>query len=618
MNHHQANSNTENNYTKGNIMKKAEKNNSKTDGRCTPTDHPNPAAESLQSSRETGLRMIGVVERSGVLPHIEARFARKRGRKQMVSYKAILVAILIAMYSHGRSYTRADVCAALPGLKPSVARKLGVLDDNGKWNVPTYKSLNWMIKRLERRLRSGWISGDTVCDLDWYAASMLRASVPRRVRRSVKTIAIDSTAVESWACSKEFTKQQALEKDAYANYRKASLENPDLPEPELKRQLLAEEARRQGLQVGRDGRIIRGADEDARAGWRTATNSHPGGYFVGYELTAAVATQTVEWNGRNGGKFKLGPRVPRYILAISMNPAGNNPGPIGTETARKARSIAPKVHRVVADRGFTLKRESFLRELHRDKIDVVMDYKKAVVDKAEPTPIGQRREPIFMHCGTILPRWIPKYWRRPPTDLRGDEEALTNWYNRRAALYRFSFKGWLNNGGMKLQCPQCAGRVPSQQATAASGSYSKPYAGAPPAGQCCGGMVNADPVEVDQFQKLPYGTEVWHAAYGKARAVVEGLFGDLKKKKGLSRGTCEALGLAANTMAAMAAAVAYNIRKAVSQDDDEYDDTTDGGEHDGTGNGDGEADMSPATDDNTEETSSGSGGGKAPDRAPPS
>ena len=43
---------------------------------------------------------------------------------------------------------------------------------------------------------------------------------------------------------------------------------------------------------------------------------------------------------------------------------------------------------------------------------------------------------------------------------------------------------------------------------------------------------SADPVEVDQFQKLPYGTEVWHAAYGKARAVVEGLFGDLKKKKG--------------------------------------------------------------------------------------
>ena len=72
------------------------------------------------------------------------------------------------------------------------------------------------------------------------------------IRASVKTIAIDSTAVESWACSKEFTKQ-ALEKDAYANYRKASLENPDLPEPELKRQLLAEEARRQGLQVGRDG-----------------------------------------------------------------------------------------------------------------------------------------------------------------------------------------------------------------------------------------------------------------------------------------------------------------------------------------------------------------------------
>ena len=61
---------------------------------------------------------------------------------------------------------------------------------------------------------------------------------------------------------------------------------------------------------------------------------------------------------------------------------------------------------------------------------------REVPDKAEPTSIGQRREPVFMHCGTILPRWIPKYWRKPPTDLRGDEEALTNWYNRRCGCQK--------------------------------------------------------------------------------------------------------------------------------------------------------------------------------------
>ena len=585
-------------------------------GRRIPDGHPNKAAEFLKSSKETGLRMISVVERSGVVPFLDARFARRRGRKQKVSYKALLVAILIAMHSEARSYTRAGVCLALAGLKPSIARSLGVLDADGQWHIPSYKSANRMIKRMERALRSGWLSGDTVCDLDWFAASMIRASVPRRVRRSVKTIVIDSTAVYAWGCTKEFTKQKELEKDAYAHYRKMSLEHPDLPEPELKRALLAEEARKRGLRVGRDGRIIRGADEDARAGWKTATNSEPGKYFGGYELTAAVATQTVEWNGRNGGKFKLGPRVPRYILAISMNPAGNNPGPIGVETVKTARRIAPRLNRVVADRGFTLKREHFLRELKKEKFDVVMDFKQSAINQTEPIRLGERQEEAFIHCGTILPRWTPKAWRKPPAELltRERKQDLKDWYARRAALYRYTAKDWLKGGGLKLQCPRCAGRASSHPATAASGSYSKPYMGAPPAGQCCGGMVNADVVEVDRYQKLPYGTEVWYAAYSKARAIVEGTFGDLKKKGGLSRGTCEALGLAANTIAALAAAVAHNVKKAVSLDDDEYDDDT--------GNGDGDhpltGDAQPGVANPIRDDSPNNNGGEAPDlRAPP-
>ena len=208
-----------------------------------------------------------------------------------------------------------------------------------------------------------------------------------------------------------------------------------------------------------------------------------------------------------------------------------------------------------------------------------------------------------------MPKWTPKYWRKPPAEILNDEEALTKWYNRRAALYRYSFHDWLRRGGMRLQCPRCAGRIGGEAATEASGSYKKPLRKVPPAGQCCGGKVRAAPVEVDQFQKLPYGTQVWQKAYGVPRAVVEGVFSSMKAKGGLAKGTCQALGLAANTIAATAAAVAHNIREAISNavTDADYDDCGHGDDdgRDGTS-----ADVVKPTDTHD-------GSGDEPGRAPP-
>ena len=532
----------------------------------------------------------------------------------MLSWKALLVAILVAGYSRGRSYTRADVCAAIAGFSPEVARNLGVLDADGKWHVPRYKTVCRMIKRLERSLRWGWTHEDMLYGLEWFSASLIIASVPRSIRRSVKTIVIDGTPIEAWGCTKEFTKQKELEKDAYANWCKESLENPDMPEPELKKELLAREARKRGLRVGRDGRIIRGSDEDARAGWMTATNSRPGRYFVGYELVAGVAVVDLKWNYRNPARFKFGPAVRPYILSISVNPAGNNPGPIGVETVRRAREAAPRVNRVIADRGFTLKREKFLRELHRERIDVVMDYPKRMVERAKDVYLGERAEPAYMHCGTLLSASMPKYWRTPPKELLGDEEKLTEWYTRRWKLWRMSFKGWLNGGGMKLQQPCCAGRISSQPATAASGSYNVPLVSSPSDGKCCAGQVNAHAPEVDHFQKVPYYTEVWHAVYGPSRAVVEGVFGDMKKKGGLSRGTCQALGLAANTIAATAAAVAHNVRQSAMPDPAGINGS---GSDDSEDDGD-EVNMASTSDGSISGDDSPDSGRQSPDRAPPS
>lgn len=582
-------------------------------GRWTPDDHPDQTAEPLWSSESIGLRILSIVERSGVLPHIEKKLTGRRGRKKAVAFKTLLVAINISMYLQGRSYTRADVCAVIPGLAPKVALKLGVLDLDGNWHVPSYKSLSRTIKRLEKALHSGWLSKDCeeCYDFNWYGISMFAASIPRWVRRLNEiTVVIDSTSVEAWGCTKQFTKQKELEKDAFAYYRKAVLENPDLPDPELRIHALREEAKRKGLRVGRDGRIIRGRDEDARAGWATATNSRPGRYIVGYELTAAVLVQRVKWDGKNVRKFRPGAELPPFILAISVNPAGMNPGPVGVETIRKARAVFHKINRVVADRGFTLKRETFLRPLHKQKIDVVMDYTRQVVDKPEPASVGERGEPVYVHCGTILPGWISKHWRKPPKEVREDKDALAEWYSKRAQRYRYSFKGWLKDGGIKIKCPVCAGRTANKPATSASGTYSVPYTGTPGNnGACCQGMVNVSAVDADHFQKFPYGTPVWTAAYKPARAIVEGVFSDLKKKGGLSRGTCQALGIEANTMAAVASTVVHNIRVSQRHGAPETEDDSDG--HDA------QPDTPPVSDDTFEDDNSDTSR-EAPDRAPPS
>ena len=34
-----------------------------------------------------------------------------------------------------------------------------------------------------------------------------------------------------------------------------------------------------------------------------------------------------------------------------------------------------------------------------------------------------------MHCGTILPKWMPKYWWKPPAEILGD--------SRRSIDHRF-------------------------------------------------------------------------------------------------------------------------------------------------------------------------------------
>ena len=535
-----------------------------------PDDHPNPGEEPTLSSRDLGVRMIRVVERSGVLAGLEAKMHKRRGRKRRVAIKAVLVGILIAAH-RDKSYRRSDVSAALAGLHPDVAAALGLADDSGSPRVVPYKNVARTIKSLEWWLRWGWYSDGVHCELGWYSNALVAASVPRRVRRTTAAVALDSTPWKAWAVTRTYMKQSDFDKEAnprkrkeftridadpYAVHRRDFLENPYLPEPEAKRQRFAAAARRLGIEVGEDGRIIRGKDRDMRVGWATATSKRAGGFFVGYDLHLVVACRTVTWQGRPD-KYQLGPAVAPYILAMVLVPAGTDPGPVGYDAVMKARRVAPRIREVVADRGYTLKRESFLQPLHAEDINVVMDYPQRMVDDAAPITLGERRQPAMMHCGTILPIWTPERWLTPEAHL-DSELALQEWYTKRARLYRWSTNGRSRRGNRQFKCPVHAGRGTTPD-TEDDASYAVPLVPVGEAG-CCDGKVSARCEDLDTYQEYPYGTAVWAAAYHR-RSVVESVNGRLTVKEERGGERCEALGLVANTMAAVARVVAYNHKK---------------------------------------------------------
>ena len=353
-----------------------------------PEDHSNPGGEPLRSSLQAGWAAIRTVERSKTLSHIEPKMKGRRGPKVRFAWKALLVCMQLAGTVSSKSYRRSDVTAVLYGLHPVVAQELGVIDEKGNWKTISHKVVNKMHKKLERRLRLGWNSGSVRCNMGWFTQSMIKASAPRKIRRSVTAVAVDSTSVPAWARTLCYGKQADLNKDAYALHRKAILKDPNRSEPELKRRKLAAAAKKMGLEVGEDGRIIRGKDRDMRVGWATGTAKTKGHYFVGYELTIVVAVRSISWRG-NPCRAKLGSAIPPYILAMSFNPAGTNPGPIGFEAVSKARQIAPNINEVIADRAYTVKREDFVRPLHRLGINVVMDYPKITVQQAQRNDPGQ-------------------------------------------------------------------------------------------------------------------------------------------------------------------------------------------------------------------------------------
>ena len=454
--------------------------------------------------------------------------------------------------------------------------------------VGNYKTVLRQIRRMEQVLRDGWTVVEhegtpdetrTVYDMGWFVRSFIRASVPAEVLKKVGHVAVDATNINSWANFLPGVGKSDAEQEPFAAraQKVAEKDTDTIPEPDLDKHQSALRRKYPWIQFGPDGRAIYTADEDVRVGHRSANSEGAAGKFLGFDLHALVAAPTVVSNGsRNNVTLE---KLPSYIVGMALAPALTPCGPIASKLALETRrELCPNIADVTGDRGYSPQRLTYARPLHRQGINVFMDYRSDVLRAPKPVTIGQTKHEVVMHAGMLLSADTPDdqlVLPAPPAALATAEkraEWRAKWYADRAKVWGWSAKKHHGDGRVQFRSPTGAGRVASKRATAASGSFKAPYrpSSDPP-------TATALVEQLDTWQRLAFGTSAWARAYYSGRSAVENVFSRLKEHGALSGGTCQAFGLAANTIAVLARVVIYNLHKSDSTDDAEDDSDSDGG-----------------------------------------
>ena len=506
--------------------------------RRLPDDFPNATKNSLiVPDSETVRQTIDGIERSDVLKALSGRLRTHPGRKSGLPLEALLVAMTVCLRDH-HSARKNDYCAVLNGFNANDAHRLGLCDHRQR-SIVSYHTVVKQSRRLEAALQETWVdSNGEIFDEQWFMRSLTAAT--RAVAAAAKTgaLALDSTFVEAWATSR----LHGSEKEFRAARAAGSL--PLVPG---------------GVgDTGPDDRTIRSNyDRDARLGHRSATNKQKAGFGFGYDLHLACTVREATWAG-DPTKVKLGDNPGPYIVAGSLVAAGTDPGPVGTAVVKQAGWLAP-VDEVIADRGYTPLRERFLRPLHKQNINVIMDHKVNTVSKAQAATIGKTAQTVLIHCGTIFPSWMPPHLHQPPKGLTG--KKLCDWYDKRAK-YRWSLTTKRPGGGGRFNCPQCAGRIDTNAKTRnpkAKPAQTPLFVSLLTATEyCCEGPVNLSAAQLDHFQNVPFGTTAWKQTYSR-RSQIENINGILKNKGALKAGWCRSRNRAAYALATTLLCFAHNL-----------------------------------------------------------
>ena len=222
-------------------------------------------------------------------------------------------------------------------------------------------------------------------------------TIPNQAKATITTGSLDWTPIRGWAVPRDFRIEEEVRKEQ---------------EPEDTGEI--------GTLNLRD-RLIRSADGEALGGHSTATNKTSAGPFTGFNGHIVIGARGATWNG-NPYNLTLGPLPPKYVPHGRAIPANNDNALNGLHAVLVALDTFPNLKEIIADMGYTIYGEAFVRPLHRMGINVVMDYKNAHQKIIKTVTIGPEggEQVLLLHCGTFLVEWTPERFWIPPQDLTGE------------------------------------------------------------------------------------------------------------------------------------------------------------------------------------------------------
>lgn len=488
--------------------------------RTLPSDHPSADKDYfIPSPLHLVWHAIDVIERSGVLPYLERRLRTHPGRASKLSVLGLLVTMVVAAFL-GPSYRRADLCAVLHGFEAEAAYRLGLCSRVAR-RLFSYNLIDKQCLRLERALNEGWVDADgTKCDQDWFAHSLIKANIAPEEAEKITAIAIDSTFLLAWAVPHSY---------------------PEGEQPPSGQ---------------------RSADPAAKFGHRSATAKRKAGTRLGFDLHVVCGVRgSKKWQGNPKNPNLEDESVSLVPLHMKLVPANPDVAPIALECIEWASKIAPNRCEVIADPMYTMKYKRLNRRLHQEALRVVMKLNKKELTKIRELMLGRNGHRLIEHCGTFFPWWLPEELHTPPPELKGKKRR--KWFDRRAK-YRYSIDQILKDGGIRVMCPQCAGRIRSNLKT--RNPKVKVRKNAPfitrtdEAEYCCSGRVTIPVEHLDRYQPIPYGTTA-HKKSCDRRNQIENLNGILRNKGGLEDRWCHAFGDAARFVGSVMMGVAYLLRE---------------------------------------------------------
>ena len=455
-------------------------------------------------------------EAAGVLPYLERKL-RRSGPKPRLSVRTLLIA-LFYVAGEWNTYWRTHVANFLASLEPQDAVDLGVQPLDALLKPISYDVVCKQARRLEQALREGWTDEDgTECGLRWFTTALIYASVPPRIARVIENVAMDATAVRSWARWKQ----------------------PD-----------------------EDGR--HGSDPDATLSHRSGNSEHGPGPFLGYFLTTGIAVRS--WHlTRSTKTVKFGPPVPPYVVSLIFETAAASVATTGIDAMEDALSLCPNISRLVVDRGYSQLGPSFNRRIRAMNIDIAMDYKEPARTGVKPVRLGPSGYPAFFHAGTFLHACTPPSWRKPPAGLKGEE--LREFYTERAQHFGLRVHRHLDGGAKQLSSPTRDGRLNIDPNRTAGPRRQPLY---PPAADLTRifknlpqeilhqGLITAIVEDLDYFQWPPWGTPLHDQVYGQ-RNPAENIFAQIKDENGLSKKVNRIMGSAARHIMCLARCIWYNL-----------------------------------------------------------